>query len=115
MINYPRIFKHPYNQQQPKEHMKTPSKKRRAVVKRKKSSPGVPPNTCPYIDVTQTMIKDLVDAYDRLYTTGEHNPMVNRIGTHAEETLEYVRNANETLRDNSLYWYEQFKKELKVK
>ena len=75
----------------------------------KSNSPGVPPNTCPYIDVTITMINDLSEAYERLRTKGEHNPVVDEIQQHAVDTLEYVRKANETLRDNSAYWYNKYK------
>ena len=80
----------------------------------KRHSPGVPPNTCPYIDLTITMIKDIAEAYDRLRTKGEHNPMVDKIEQQACDMLDtYVRTSNETLRDNSAYWYGKYKELLK--
>jgi len=100
-----------------KQFKKTKSitKKQREAIRRsdKASSPGVPPNTCPYIDVTITMIGDLVEAYERLYEKGEHSPVVDDIQRRAVDTLEYIRKCNETLRDNSLYWYNNYKKFIK--
>ena len=82
-------------------------------LQHKADSPGVPANTCPYIDVTITMVMDLQMAYDRLREKGEYNPMVTDIAQHAQDTLEYVRSCNETLRDNSAYWYGKYKDLLK--
>ena len=96
---------------------KTRGDKRRETERKrlqaKADSPGVPANTCPYIDMVQTMITDLQMAYDRLREKGEHNPMVDRLTTQATDMLEYIRANNETLRDNSAYWYGQYKSELK--
>ncbi len=75
----------------------------------KRSSPGVPPNTCPYIDITKTMIDDMAEAYERLYENGEAQPKFDEIKKMADDTLEYIRRANECLRDNSLYWYNKYK------
>ena len=86
-----------------------PPKKLEKITKVKASAPGVPTNTCPYIDVSITMINDMSDAYERLRTKGEYNPVVDKLQTNAVEMLEYVRTVNETLRDNSLYWYERYK------
>tara|TARA_B110000858_G_C17509142_1_gene339564 strand:- start:44 stop:379 length:336 start_codon:yes stop_codon:yes gene_type:complete len=86
-----------------------PIKKLDKIKKVKAGAPGVPPNTCPYIDLSITMINDITDAYERLRTKGETNPVVDKIQTNAVEILEYVRSVNETLRDNSLFWYEQYK------
>ena len=96
---------------------KTRGEKRRESERKrlraKADSPGVPANTCPYIDLVQTMVTDLQMAYDRLREKGEHNPMVDRLTTQATDMLEYIRANNETLRDNSAYWYGQYKSELK--
>ena len=35
-------------------------------LKCKAESPGVPANTCPYVDMTITIVTDLQNAYDRL-------------------------------------------------
>ena len=99
-----------------KNRVKSKGEKRRererARVEAKASSPGVPPNTCPYIDVVQTMVTDLQNSYDRLREKGEYNPTVDNIAKHAQDTLELIRNANETLRDNSAYWYNKYKEQL---
>ena len=86
-----------------------PTKKIEKIHTIKAGAPGVPPNTCPYIDLSITMLQDIAQAYDRLRTKGEANPMVDKIQTNAIEILELVRASNETLRDNSLFWYDQYK------
>ena len=88
---------------------KANSKKQRAVTKKKAGSPGVPPETCPYIDVVQRMVKDMGAAYQTMYEKGEHNPMVHKLEEQALDVLEFIRSSNETLRDNSLYWYTEYK------
>jgi hypothetical protein len=81
-------------------------------LENKANSPGVPPNTCPYIDMVITMVGDLQSAYERLREKGEYQPMVDRIAEQTKDMLEYVRNSNETLRDNSAFWYEKYKDQL---
>lgn len=78
-------------------------------LKCKAESPGVPANTCPYVDMTITIVSDLQNAYDRLREKGEYNPMVSDMAQQAQDTLEYIRRCNETLRDNSAYWYGKYK------
>lgn len=75
----------------------------------KLNSPGVPPNTCPHVDLVLTMISELVDAYDRSRERGEAQPKVDDMKQMCESQLEYIRRANECLRDNSLYWYNKYK------
>ncbi|MEK9697713.1 MAG: hypothetical protein VW270_18245 [Candidatus Poseidoniales archaeon] len=75
----------------------------------KANSPGVPPNTCPYIDMVKTIMDDMAAAYERLYEKGERQPKFDDMKQLADDTIEYVRRANETLRDNSGYWYEKYK------
>ena len=98
-----------------KKKIQHTTKKQRELIRRsdKASSPGVPPNTCPYIDMTITMVGDLLDSYDRLHEKGDHNPVVDDIHKRAVDMLEYIRKNNETLRDNSLYWYNKYKKFIK--
>lgn len=79
----------------------------------KANSPGVPPNSCPYIDLVITMTQDLQESYEKYRETGHHNPMVDDIAEEAKNLLEYIRRANETLRDNSAYWYGKYKDQLK--
>ena len=71
----------------------------------KKKSPGVPANTCPYIDVVLRIIQEIEDSYDNLATSGEIEPLVEDRCQLAKDTLEYIRSSNDTLRDNSYYWY----------
>ncbi|MDC3298560.1 hypothetical protein OAU81_00660 [bacterium] len=78
-------------------------------IRCKASSPGVPPNSCPYIDMVKTILEDMSAAYDKLYEKGEHQPKIDDLKQLADDQLEYVRRANECLRDNSAYWYQQYK------
>ena len=72
-------------------------------------SPGVPPNTCPYIDMAKTIMDDMAAAYERLYEKGEHQPKFDDMKQLVDDQLEYIRRANECLRDNSAYWYNKYK------
>lgn len=73
------------------------------------NAPGFPQNTCPYIDLTITAVMDLLDCYNRLNEKGEQSPTVDTLAQHAQDTLEYIRKSNESLRDNSGYWYNKYK------
>lgn len=75
----------------------------------KANSPGVPPNTCPYIDMVKTIMEDMSAAYERLREKGEYQPKFDDMKQLADDTIEYVRRANECLRDNSAYWYNKYK------
>lgn len=105
----------PYQTMPVKQKKKRNTNKRREQIRAeaKSRSPGVPPNTCPYIDMVQTMIADLVMSYDDMRNNNHHNPLVENIGDRARDTLEYIRTANETLRDNSAYWYQLYKNSLR--
>jgi len=92
-----------------KTKRKTKAQKDKQRLQAKAQSPGVPPNTCPYIDMTLTMIDDLAEAYDKMYTKGEHSPTAEKIAEQAKDMLELIRTTNETLRDNSAYWYNRYK------
>jgi hypothetical protein len=98
-----RITKQQRNKRQDKERIRLDAKRH---------SPGVPPNSCPYIDMTKTIIDDLAAAYERLYEKGEHQPKFDDMKTLADDMLEYIRRANECLRDNSAYWYNKYKSQL---
>ena len=78
-------------------------------IRDKANSPGVPPNSCPYIDMTKTIMDDMAAAYERLYEKGEHQPKFDDMKQLADDLLEYIRRANECLRDNSAYWYNKYK------
>ena len=88
------------------------SKKRQKINDLKKSAPGVPTNTCPYIDHVIAMVEELRDMHDDYHQKGVQVPMFDRKVDLIKEHLEFVRSANETLRDNSLYWYNSLKKEV---
>lgn len=79
-------------------------------VRDKSNSPGVPPNTCPYIDMVKTILDNMSEAYERLYEKGEHQPKFDDMKQLADDQLEFIRRANECLRDNSAYWYNKYKK-----
>jgi len=102
----------PIKQRQTKTTRKQRRNAEQERLETKSRSPGVPPNTCPYIDLTQTMIQDLVNSYDDLKSNNHHNPLVEEIGERAKDMLEYIRRANETMRDNSAFWYQQYKNKL---
>ena len=96
--------------------IKHTAKKQRSRVTReltrldkKRNSPGVPPITCPYINLVQEMIDQLQNSYDELRDNNHHNPMTEDIAAEAKSILEVVRRMNETLRDNSAYWYKEYK------
>lgn len=79
-------------------------------VKDKSNSPGVPPNSCPYIDMIKTILDNMSEAYERLHEKGEHQPKLDDMKQLADDHLEYIRRTNECLRDNSAYWYNKYKK-----
>jgi hypothetical protein len=83
--------------------------RRGSVEEAKRMSPGVPANTCPYVDEAIRMLAELQDAYDNVSNTGEVEPLMSNRIQLAQDTLEYVREANEVLRNNSHYWYNKFK------
>ena len=95
--------------QNKKAHKKRQKTLEATRLQSKADSPGVPPNTCPYIDNLINMVTDLQQAYERLREKGEYQPMTDRLSQHARDTLEYVRSCNETLRDNSAFWYNRYK------
>jgi hypothetical protein len=89
--------------------MKRPTPSERALLQAKAKSPGVPANTCPYIDEVLRMMKEFEDAYEDLRVKAVPEPLIDKRFQLAQDILEYVRTANETLRDNSLYWYTKYK------
>jgi hypothetical protein len=71
----------------------------------RKNSPEIPTNTCPYIDFVQEIIKEAIDETDS-------NLLEEKLNL-ADSILEYIRNSNESLRQNSHYWYTKFKTKVK--
>ena len=84
--------------------------RRGSIEEAKRLSPGVPANTCPYVDEVIRMLGELEDAYDGAVNSGEVEPLMEQRIQLAKDTLEYIRAANETLRNNSHYWYNKFKR-----
>ena len=95
-----------------KQQRKNRQDRERERLDAKRHSPGVPPNSCPYIDMTKTIMDDMAAAYERLYEKGEHQPKFDDMKQLADDMLEYIRRANECLRDNSAYWYNKYKQNL---
>jgi len=97
-----------------KRHTRTSKQARETeLMADKRNSPGVPPNTCPFIDLTKTIMEEMHQAYDRLYERGHLQPKMDELKQLADDQLEYIRRANETLRDNSEYWYAKYKRLMK--
>lgn len=67
----------------------------------KNLAPDIPTNTCPYIDFIQEIIKEVRDENESKLIQNKLNLAIN--------TLEYVRESNEALRDSSRYWFIKFK------
>jgi hypothetical protein len=95
-----------------KQARKSRKDKERIRLDAKRHSPGVPPNTCPYVDMAKTIMDDMATAYERLHERGEYQPKFDDLKQMMDDQLEYIRRANECLRDNSAYWYEQYKQTL---
>ena len=85
---------------------------KQSPIEVKKDSPGVPPNSCPYIDQVITCIQDIHNAYDDLYTKDIVTPMMDDTYELSKTLLEHIRRMNENLRDNSKYWYDRYKENL---
>ena len=71
-----------------KQQRKNRQDKEKERIRDKANSPGVPPNSCPYIDMTKTIIDDLAAAYERLYEKGEHQPKFDDMKQVADDMLE---------------------------
>ena len=67
----------------------------------KNLAPTIPTNTCPYIDFVQEIIKEVKDEHDCKLIQNKLDLAIN--------TLEYIRESNESLRDSSRYWFNNFK------
>lgn len=67
----------------------------------KKDSPEIPSNTCPYLDFLQSIIDEVKDESESQFAKEKLNL--------ACSIIEYVRSSNDSLRQNSYYWYTKFK------
>ena len=66
----------------------------------KRNAPEIPFNTCPYIDFTQDIIKEVIEESNSL--------LIEKKLELANEILEYIRESNDSLRKSSMYWYQKF-------
>jgi hypothetical protein len=82
--------------------------KAKRVLKAKASAPGVPQNSCPYIDLAICTLKDLSEAYDKLHEKGNPTALVAETEKTGIDLMEHVRITNETLRESSKYWYDRY-------
>ena len=73
-------------------------------AKIKKDSPGVPPETCAYLD----RIMEIVDDLSSL-VVDEKKSVADELGSLIKNEIEYIRSANDTLRNSSKYWYDNHK------
>lgn len=70
----------------------------------KERAPGIPPNTCPYIDSVIDMLEDF---------NLDQNSFDQQRKEIILSTLEYIRDSNDGLRKSSKFWYEEFCKAVK--
>jgi hypothetical protein len=62
--------------------------------------PELPPDTCPYINFVQEVL-------DQIKDTNKSKVISSQISL-INDTLEYIRDANASLRDCSKYWKKKF-------
>lgn len=63
-------------------------------------APEIPADTCPYINFVQQILDEITDQNESQLTEG-------KIGL-ARDTLDYIRQCNESLRESSLFWRTKF-------
>lgn len=73
-------------------------------LKLKKNSPGIPPETCAYLN----RIIEIVDDLSSL-VVDEKKTVADELGSLIKNEIEYIRTANDTLRNSSKYWYDNHK------
>ena len=77
--------------------------KKMNLVSAKQNAPSVPGDTSPTINYVQEMIDQLIDRNKDDVWSLTQRDVIN-------QALEYVRSANQELRNSSKYWYDQCKK-----
>tara|TARA_Y100000310_G_scaffold323383_1_gene383640 strand:+ start:1156 stop:1449 length:294 start_codon:yes stop_codon:yes gene_type:complete len=70
----------------------------------KKNSPGVPPETCAYLDRIIEVVNDLSSL-----VRDEKKSVAEELNSLIQNEIDYVRAANDTLRNSSKYWYDNHK------
>ena len=76
------------------------SVKREKIDVAKASAPNVPGDTCPSINYVQEIIDQIANRGD---------DWADKQAIVINDLLEYVREANEELRNSSKYWYDKYK------
>jgi|TARA_Y100000289_G_scaffold62654_1_gene72171 hypothetical protein len=71
----------------------------------KENAPEIPTNTCPYIDFIQEILKEIGDESDSIF--------IEKKIELADSMLEYIREANDSLRKGSIYWYQKCNQSIK--
>ena len=89
--------------------MATKLTKLNKINKYKSKSPTCAGNTCKYID----LLIDVLDEEIKPLISDKDQDFFSEIQTQFVSELNYIRAANDTLRDSSKYWYSSFKKEVK--
>ncbi len=74
--------------------------KKKVKSKLDKKAPKLPTDTCMYINFAQDVLQDLYDDTDCKLLEGKIK-LIN-------QTLEYVRGANESLRSNASFWRNKY-------
>ena len=78
------------------------TEKTKRIEKTKAGAPDIPPNTCPYIDFVLNYIENEEFSGDSKCDKQRKQLII--------DTLEYIREANDTLRKSSKFWYDEYKK-----
>jgi hypothetical protein len=82
---------------------KTTTQRTAKIARAKLGAPDVPPISCPNIDYVLDVLEEEFDS-DCAVSTARLAMVSN--------CMEYIRTVNDTLRESSLYWYEQYKQEV---
>lgn len=77
------------------------TEKSKRVQKIKAGAPDIPPNTCPYIDFVLNFVEN--EQFGTSKIDEQRKALI-------VDTLEYIREANDSLRRSSKYWYDEYKK-----
>ena len=70
----------------------------------KKNSPGVPPETCAYLDRIIEVVNDLSSL-----VRDEKKSVAEELNSLLQNEIDYIRAAYDTLRNSSKYWYDKHK------
>lgn len=77
------------------------TEKSKRVQQVKAGAPDIPPNTCPYIDFVLNFVEN--EKFGTSKIDEQRKTLII-------DTLEYIREANDSLRKSSKFWYDEYKK-----